>query len=75
MSDKKKLTRSTTNRMVAGVCGGLGEFLDIDPTIIRLLFVLGSIAGFGSALLVYLVMAIVVPPEDRSAEDSDIIEK
>ena len=65
MTETKKLTRSNKNRMVAGVCGGLGDFLDIDPTIIRLLFVFGSIAGVGSALLVYLVLAIVVPPEEE----------
>ena len=64
----KTLTRSNKNRMVAGVCGGLGEFLDIDPTIIRLIFVFGSIAGVGSAFLVYLVLAIVVPPAEEAGE-------
>ncbi|MFC2064309.1 PspC domain-containing protein [Chloroflexota bacterium] len=68
MAEYKALTRSNNNRMVAGVCGGLGEFLDIDPTIIRLIFVFGSIAGVGSAFLVYLVLAIVVPPAEEPAE-------
>ncbi len=47
----KTLTRSVTNRMVAGVCAGLGEYLNIDPTVVRLLFVLGFfLAGPGIVL-------------------------
>ena len=67
MSTSKQLTRSNTSRMLAGVCGGLGEFLDIDPTILRLAFVFGSFISGGSALLVYIVMAFVVPPEPLNA--------
>ena len=67
MSTNKQLTRSTQNHMLAGVCGGLGEFLDLDPTIIRLAFALGFLASCGSALIVYIVMAIIVPPEPLNA--------
>ena len=42
----KQLTRSTSNRMIAGVCAGLGEYLGIDPTIVRLLAVLAFFTGF-----------------------------
>ena len=66
MSTSKQLTRSNTNRMLSGVCGGLGEYLDIDPTILRLAFAFGFFATSGSALLVYIVMAFVVPPEPQS---------
>ena len=59
----KSLYRSRTNRQVAGICGGLGEFLGIDPTIVRLLFVFGVIFGYGFLLLIYFVMFIVVPEE------------
>ena len=59
----KTLTRSTSNRMIAGVCAGLGEYLGIDPTIVRLLTVLAFFTGFGGIALVYLVMAIVVPEQ------------
>jgi len=59
----KILYRSQANRQVAGICGGLGEFLGIDPTIVRLLFVFGVIFGYGFLLLVYFVMFIVVPEE------------
>ena len=56
----KQLTRSTSNRMIAGVCAGLGDYLGIDPTIVRLLTVLAFFTGFSGIVLVYLVMAIVV---------------
>ena len=59
----KPLTRSTSNRMIAGVCAGLGEYLGIDPTIIRLLTVLAFFTGFGGIAIVYLIMAIVVPEQ------------
>jgi len=59
----KKLTRSTSNRMIAGVCAGLAEYLEIDPTIVRLLVVLAFFTGFGGIALVYLVMALVVPEQ------------
>lgn len=61
MNDVKTLTRSRSNRMVAGVCAGLGDYLNIDPTVIRLLFVLGFFTFHGAMLLVYLIMAIVTP--------------
>ena len=56
----KKLTRSTSNRMIAGVCAGLGEYLGIDPTVVRLLVILAFFTGFGGIALVYLIMALVV---------------
>jgi phage shock protein C len=64
----KSLTRSTSNRMIAGVCAGLGEYLGIDPTIIRLLTVLAFFTGFGGIALVYLIMAIIVPEQTSSTQ-------
>ena len=58
----KKLHRSNANRMIAGVCGGLGEYFGIDPTWIRLFFILFLFLG-GAALLVYLILWLVVPLE------------
>ncbi len=63
MSDVKTLTRSKSNRMIAGVCAGLGDYLNMDPTVIRLLFVLGFFTFNGAMLLVYLIMAIVTPEQ------------
>lgn len=56
----KKLYRSNTNRKLCGVCGGLAEHFDIDPTIIRLIFIFLTLFG-GGGLLIYLICALVVP--------------
>jgi phage shock protein C len=60
-TESRKLYRSKKDRMLGGVCAGLGEFFGIDPTIMRLVFVLGFIFGFGSFAFIYLVMLLVVP--------------
>jgi phage shock protein C len=64
MSDNnvKRLYRSRDNRMISGVCAGLAEYVDVDPTIVRLLFVLGLFAG-GATFWAYLVMMLIVPEE------------
>ena len=59
----RKLYRSRTNRMLFGVCAGLADFFGIDPTVVRLVFVAGALLGFGSFVLIYLVMFFVVPEE------------
>ena len=59
----RQLRRSTSNRMIAGVCAGLGDYLGIDPTIVRLLAILAFFTGFGGIAIVYLIMAIVVPEQ------------
>ena len=59
----KALTRSSTNTMLAGVCAGLGDYLNIDPTVVRLLFVLGFFLTGPAIFLAYLIMAVVVPQE------------
>ncbi len=57
---EKKLYKSRTNKMVAGVCGGIGEYFNIDPTLVRLgFFVLSLLAGGG--LLVYILAAVIIP--------------
>lgn len=56
----RKIYRSRKDSMIAGVCGGLGEFFGIDSTWVRLLFVLFFILG-GSTLLIYIIMWIIVP--------------
>ncbi len=67
---QKKLYRSETNRMLGGVCGGLGEYFDIDPTFIRLLFVIITFSG-GAGVLAYLILWIVVPSESSINLTSD----
>ena len=67
-TNHRKLTRSRSNRMIAGVCAGLGEYLGIDSTIVRLLVVLAFFTGFGGIALVYLIMALVVPEQTSSTQ-------
>lgn len=57
---EKKLYRIEEGKIICGVCGGIAEYFNIDPTLVRLGFVLLSAAG-GSALLVYIVGAIIMP--------------
>ena len=64
--ETRKLYRSNTNKMLAGVCGGLGEFLGLDPTLVRLGFVLMGLLG-GHGIIVYLVICIVVPTAPTTA--------
>ena len=59
----KRLFRSRTNKWVGGVCGGLGNFFGMDATIWRLIFLLGTLFGLGSFILVYIIMWCVVPKE------------
>ena len=62
----KRLTRSTKNRKIAGVCGGLAEYFDLDPTIVRVVFVLLLLPGGFPGLLPYLALWIVMPAEDKA---------
>ena len=56
----KKLYKSHTNKMICGVCGGLGEFFGIDPTIIRLVWAVLGLMG-GTGIVAYLIAAVIIP--------------
>ncbi|MEI6308252.1 MAG: PspC domain-containing protein [bacterium] len=56
----RKLCRSRSNRVIAGVCGGLGEFFGIDPVVVRLIWVAAFFLG-GAGLLAYIICALVIP--------------
>ena len=62
MDAGRKLYRSTSNRQVAGVCGGLAEYFNLDPTLIRVLFVILAVLG-GSGVFLYLALWIIVPKQ------------
>jgi phage shock protein C len=63
---QRKLVRSRTDRRLAGVCGGLGDYLNVDPTVVRLIFILLALTG-GHGLLIYLILWLVVPPAAEPA--------
>ena len=65
-----RLYRSETNRVIAGVCGGLGEYFNIDPIIIRIIFILITIFG-GSGILIYIILWLVIPSESNPKKLSE----
>jgi phage shock protein C len=64
--NNKLLTRSQKDRMIAGVCAGLAEYMGMDPTVVRLIFVLLFFVTGPGVLLAYLIMALIVPNESPS---------
>ena len=71
MGEVKRIYRSRKNRIIAGVCGGIAEYLNIDPTIIRLLWVLFSLLH-GVGIILYIIAAIIIPEEPREGEESGL---
>ncbi len=62
LKDVKRLYRSKNERMLAGICGGFGEYANVDPTLIRLIFILITIfTGFAPGIIAYIILWIVVP--------------
>lgn len=59
---RKRLYKSEDNRILCGVCGGVGEYLGMDPTLVRLVWVLITLAA-GAGLLLYIAAAIIMPRE------------
>jgi phage shock protein C len=59
---QKRLVKK--DKKLLGVCGGLGDYFDVDPTIVRILFVAGVLL-FGSGILLYIIMAIIMPDESQ----------
>ena len=59
--ENKRLYRSSTNYMICGVCGGIGEYFNIDPTLVRLAWVIFTCASFGAGVVAYIVASIVIP--------------
>jgi phage shock protein C len=63
----KRLQRSRKERMIAGICGGIAEYFGMDPTIVRILYVLVSVLSVAfPGILVYIIMWIIVPESDLS---------
>ena len=59
---KKRLYKSSTDKKVCGVCGGIANYFDVDPTVIRLIWVIFTLVG-GSGLISYIIAAIIMPDE------------
>ncbi|MEJ2411425.1 MAG: PspC domain-containing protein [Anaerolineales bacterium] len=68
-SEYKRLYRSQDDRMIAGVCGGIAEYFNVDPTLVRLLFVFGALGTVSGLFWAYLVMAVIVPEDVPASQD------
>lgn len=71
MENNKKFYRSKSDRIIAGVCGGLGEYLKIDSVFFRVAFVLAAFFG-GSGILIYLILALVIPETNDSDNNESL---
>jgi len=59
---------SQSNRKIAGVCGGLGEYFDKDPTVIRIVFILVTLLSFGIGILAYILMWLIIPNKPKTTK-------
>jgi phage shock protein C len=64
--ETQRLYRSKSDRMISGVCGGLGKYFNVDSTLIRLIFLLLAVFGGGGVIL-YIILAIIMPEEGSTA--------
>lgn len=62
----KRLYLSNTDRKIGGVCGGLGEYFDRDPTLIRVIFILIALCSFGLGIIAYLLMWLIIPRKPKA---------
>jgi phage shock protein C len=65
----KKLYLSYTDKKIGGVCGGIGEYFDKDPTLIRILFIMAILFSFGFGILAYLAMWLIIPKKSDTFQD------
>lgn len=63
--EQKRLYRSTRNKMICGVCGGIAEYFNIDPTLVRLGVVLLSLTSWGTGILAYFICLVIIPDEPK----------
>jgi len=68
--ETKKLFRSVDDNIIAGVCGGLAQYFQIDSSLVRIIFVLLAIGG-GSGLLIYLILWLVIPVKKETEREND----
>ncbi|MCP4422150.1 MAG: PspC domain-containing protein [Chloroflexi bacterium] len=70
----KQLVRNTNDEMVAGVCSGIADYLNIDPVIVRLVFVLMALGG-GHGILAYIILAILMPTDGAPVAKANVFDE
>ena len=63
---KRRLYRSTTDKKIAGVCGGIAEFFALDPTVVRVATVLLGVLSGGAVVIAYIIAMVIVPEDTRA---------
>lgn len=67
----KKLTKSRNNKMISGVLAGIAEYFGFDPSILRILYAIAIFFGFGSPIILYIILAIVIPEAPGTGQFKD----
>ncbi|MDL2254817.1 PspC domain-containing protein [Bacteroidales bacterium OttesenSCG-928-J16] len=70
MGNNKKLTRSSRNNVIAGICAGLGEYFNADPVIFRIIFIVLAFGG-GAGIIIYLILWLIIPDENAAYVGQD----
>jgi len=68
----KRLYRSKTQRMLGGVCGGIGKHLEVDPTVIRLIWAVLTLLSVGIGIIAYIIAWVIIPEEGSSDEGNSL---
>lgn len=71
IKETKRIYRSDTEYMLAGVCGGLGEYFQVDTTLIRIIFVLLGVSG-GAGIIIYIILALIIPKKNQKNHKENI---
>jgi phage shock protein C len=67
----KNIYKSDTNKVLAGICGGIGEYLEIDPTTVRIIFVFATIISFGSPIIFYIILMFLIPDNPHEVKSDE----
>ncbi len=70
---KKKLTKSNNNIVLTGTLAGIAEYLGIDPTVVRVIYVILSLVAFGSPIILYILLALIIPSARKNVQVMDTI--
>lgn len=65
---KKRLTKSRDNVVISGVLGGIAEYFNIDPTILRVIYVILTFPSFGTSIFLYIVLSLIIPSGKRGGQ-------
>ena len=71
---KKKLTKSNNNIVLTGTLAGIAEYLGIDPTVVRVIYVILSLVAFGSPIILYILLALIIPSARKKRKEAEKVD-